>query len=220
MSKPSIIILLGPPGSGKGTQAKFLQKKFNLKYIGSGDILRERKRKKDFTGRKIAQVIDKGGRVPTPVIFKLWMDRMEFFKQKKDFNGFIIDGSPRTVLEAEMIDQALDWYEWNKNKKILLIDVSTKEIIWRLTKRRMCQKCGRIMPFVGKFRKMEECDKCGGKLTIREDDNAKGVRERLKWFQADVRPAINYYRKKKELIRINGEQSIEDVFKEILEKIK
>ncbi len=219
-NNPLIIILLGKPGAGKGTQAKLLIKKFGLKYVGSGDMLRTRKKKKDFTGKKVGRVIDKGKRVPTPVIFKLWMDKFEKFKKDSKFKGMIIDGSPRTTLEADMIEQALEWYEWLKNKKVLLINISKKESIWRLTKRRMCKKCGRILPFVGEFRKMKKCDKCGEKLITRTDDSKKGVEKRLEWFRSEVQPAISYYKKKGELMGIDGEQSIEDVFKDILKVIK
>ncbi len=215
-----IIILLGAPGAGKGTQAKLLQKEFDLNYIGSGDLLRARKKLNDFTGVKIGQVIDQGERVPTPVIFKLWMDKFEEFKKAPKFKGILIDGSPRTTLEADMIEQALDWYEWTKNKRVILVDISTKEVIQRLTKRRMCEQCGRIIPFVGEFKKIKECDKCGGKLITRADDDEKGVRKRLEWFETEVKPAINYYEKRGELIKINGEQSIEDVFKDILKVLK
>jgi len=219
MKKPLIIIILGAQGSGKGTQTKFLMEKFGLEYIGSGDLLRARRKKKDFTGIKTGQVIDAGIRIHTPVIFKLWMDKMEEFKNKPRFKGLIMDGSPRTVMEAEMFELALDWYGWHKNKKVIYIDISLKEAIWRLTKRRMCKKCGRIMPFVGEFRKMKRCDKCGGELYTRKDDNEKAIRKRLGWYQKEVMPVINYYKKRGELIKINGEQPIEKVFKDILKAL-
>lgn len=220
MKKPLIIIILGAQGSGKGTQAKMLMKRFGLEYISSGDLLRARKKKKDFTGIKTGQVIDQGIRIHTPVIFKMWMDKFEEFKKKPRFKGFIIEGSPRTVAEAELLELALDWYEWLENKKVIYIDISLKEAVWRLTKRRMCRKCGRIMPFVGQFRKMKKCDKCGGELFTRKDDNEKAIRKRLGWFKKEVMPVINYYKKRRELIKINGEQSIEDVFQDILKAIK
>ena len=217
--KPLVIIILGAQGSGKGTQAKMLMKKFGLEYIGSGDLLRARRKKKDFTGLKIAEVINQGKRIHTTVIFKMWLDKMGEFKQKRQFKGLIMDGSPRTVVEAELVELALDWYEWAENKKVIYIDISTKEAIWRLTKRRVCRKCGRIMPFVGQYRKMKKCDKCGGELFTRKDDNEKAIRKRLDWHKREVMPVINYYKKRGELIKINGEQSIEDVFKDILKAL-
>ena len=217
---PLIIILLGPQGSGKGTQTELLMKKFGLEYIGSGVLLRARKKKKDFTGIKTGQVIDQGLRIHIPVIFKLWMDKMEEFKKNPQFKGMIIEGSPRTVMEAEMFELALDWYEWHKNKKVIYIDISMKEAVWRLTRRRMCRQCGRIMPFVGKYRAMKKCDQCGGELYTRKDDNEKAIRKRLGWYKKEVIPVINYYKKRGELIKINGEQSIEDAFKDVLKAIK
>lgn len=218
--KPLVVIFLGKPGSGKGTQAELLGEKLGLDHIGSGDLLRQRATKKDFTGRKTNIVTDRGGLIPTPVIFKLWLDKFEEFKKKKRLKGFIIDGSPRQLDETLLINEALEWYEWDKNVKVMLIHISNKEAIWRLTKRRMCQKCEEIIPYVGKFREMTKCPKCGGKLIKRDDDTVQGVKNRLAWFKTDVQPVINYYRKTGKLIKINGEQSIENVFREILSKLK
>jgi len=219
MKKPLVIIFLGKPGSGKGTQAELLGGKLGLDYVGSGDLLRGRKTKKDFTGTKLQKVVDTGGLVPTPVIFKLWLDKFEDFKKKKNLKGFIMDGSPRKIFEAYLIDEALEWYEWDKNVKVMLIDISNKEAIWRLTKRRICKKCGEIVPYIGKFREMKNCPKCKGELIQRADDTVTGVKNRLNWFKTDVQPVIYYYRKTGRLIKINGEQSIEDVFRDILKAI-
>jgi len=222
MSKkhPLILVILGPPGSGKGTQTNFLLKKFKLDYIGSGELLRTRKQKKDYTGKKIAQTIDNGKRVATPVIFRLWMGRLEGLKNKKGFNGFVIDGSPRTKFEAEMLEMALEWYEWDKHKKAIFIDLSEKEAIKRLIARKMCKKCKVVIPCVGKFKHLEKCEKCGGKLVAREDDTKNGIKERLRWYKEEVRPAINYFRKRGELTKVNGDQSIEDVEKDIMKVLK
>ena len=220
MKKSKAVIFLGPPGSGKGTQADLLRKKFGYEYIGSGDLLRTRTKKNDYTGKKIRQVIDSGKRVPTPVIFKIWMDKLESFKKKKDLKGLIMDGSPRTVLEAEMLEQALEWYGWNKNKKVIFIDVSPKEVINRLTKRRMCRKCGKIIPYLGEFKKLERCDKCGGVLIRRADDNLRAIKTKFKWFKTDVLPAFGDYRKRDSLIRIDGEQSIENVAGDISKALR
>ncbi len=219
MKKPLIIIFLGKQGSGKGTQAELLGEKLGLEYVGSGDLLRVRKTQADFTGKKTKTVVDTGGLIPTPVIFKLWLDKFEAFKKRENFNGFIMDGSPRKIFEAYLVDEALEWYEWNKNVKVMLIDISNKEAIWRLTKRRICIKCGEIIPYVGKFREMKKCPKCRGGLIHRTDDTVAGVKSRLTWFKSDVQPVINYYRKTGRLIKINGEQSIEDVFEEVLKKL-
>lgn len=188
--RPLIVILLGRSGSGKGTQAQLLGKKLGLDYVDSGTLLRKRKKRKDFTGKKIAQTIDNGGLVSTPIIFRLWMAKFEDLKKKKNFRGIVTGGSPRKLVEALLIDEALQWYEWDKNVKAVLIDISSKEAISRLAKR------------------------------AREDDTIAGINKRLKWFQTNVVPVINFYRKTKRFIKVNGGQTVENVFKDILKTIK
>lgn len=213
-----VIILLGKSGSGKGTQAELLQEKFKLDYVGSGDLLRARAKKSDYTGKNLGKVLNGGKLAPTAVILKLWLDEAEKLKNKKNLKGFIMDGNPRKILEAYLLDEAFDWYGWNP--KVVLVDISNKEAIWRLTKRRICKKCKNILPFVGEFRKMKKCPECGGQLITRSDDNISSVKKRLAWFKKEVQPIINYYRKTGRLVKINGEQSIEDVYKDILKAIK
>jgi len=218
--KQVAIIILGPAGSGKGTQAKLLQKKFDLEYIGSGRMIRQRQKAKDFTGRKLLEVSwRKGELVPTFLISKLWADRFEKLKQKLEFKGFVLDGSPRKLIEAELVDEALNWYEWQKNVKIILISISQKESFNRLTKRRQCKKCGRLIPWLGEFKKLKKCDKCGGELVIRVDDRLESIKKRLEEFKNKTIPVINYYKKQGRLIKINGEQSIEKVFEDILKTL-
>jgi len=220
MKKSLILMLFGKSGAGKGTQADLLVEKMGLEYIGSGDLLRARRTTKDFTGKKISEVMKKGGLIPTPVIFKLWVDRVDKLKSKKNLKGFIVDGSPRKIFEAYLMDELLEWYEWKENLRLVLIHISDKEAIWRLTKRRQCKKCKEIIPFVGEFRKVKKCPKCGGRLVKRSDDTLAAVKNRLKWFKTDVQPIINYYRRTGRLIKINGEQPIEGVFKDVLKSLK
>ena len=187
---PKIIILLGTSGSGKGTQAKLLQEKLALDYMGSGDMLRERKNIDDFTGRKIKDILERGGFVASAVIFKLWVDKWEKIRNKSEFRGFIIDGSPRKLPEATLIDQSLEWYEWDKYLKALLVDISREEAFSRLSKRG------------------------------REDDTESSINSRLDLFEEEVVPIIEYYEKSNRLTRVNGEQSIEDVHKDIMKAIR
>ncbi len=211
-----VVIILGPPGSGKGTQAELLVKKFKLEYFGSGDALRRRQKIGDFTAKKLVEVMGRGELIPSFVISKLWIDELERFKQRKKINGFISDGSPRKILEAKLFDEALNWYEWQKKAKVIFINISRKESFNRLTKRRKCKKCGRLIPWIGKFKSLKKCDKCGGKLIIRADDKPKAIKKRLEEFKKEVIPVINYYKKQGKLIEINGERSIETIFQDIL----
>ena len=161
-----------------------------------------------------------GGLVPQVRITKVWIDQFEKFKKNPKFKGLVLDGSPRWLIEAQLLDEALGWYEWKKNAKLILIDISRKKAFYRLTKRRVCKNCKRLIPWVGEFKKLKKCDKCGSELIVRLDDNPKSIRERFEMFRKATQPAINYYRKQNRLIKINGEQSIEDVFKDILKAIK
>ncbi len=218
--EPQIIILLGKSGSGKGTQAELLVNKLGFDYIGSGDLLRQRAKKKDFIGKKIAETVKEGGLIPSSAIFKLWLDEAEKLREKKDFKGLIMDGNPRRLMEAYLIDDVLEFYGWSKKEKAVLINISDKEAIWRMAKRRICKKCKNIVPFTKEFKNVTKCPDCGGELVKREDDTTSSVRNRLRWFKKDVQPIVDYYKKTGRLVVVNGEQSIEKVFKDILKSIK
>ncbi|KPJ57301.1 hypothetical protein AMJ49_01730 [Parcubacteria bacterium DG_74_2] len=218
--KPKVIIVLGPPGSGKGTQAGLIVRKFRLEYFGSGLALRNRQKADDFTGKKLIKVMQRGEWAPESVICKLWIDKLEKFKRKRKFNGLVYDGGPRKMLEAKLFDIALNWYEWQKNIKVIFINISKKESLNRLTKRRQCKKCGRLIPWIGKFKEIKKCDKCAGPLIVRADDKPKAIKKRLEEFKKHTIPTIRYYKKQGKLIEINGEQSIENVFKDILKTLK
>ncbi len=220
MKNKLVIILLGPPGSGKGTQAKLLAKKFKLEYLGSGGTLRQRRKRDDFTGKKLKEVMGRGELVPSFVISELLTDKLEKLKKSSKINGFILDGWTRILVEAELIDESLDWYEWQKNVKVILINISNRESFDRLTKRRSCKDCGRLILWIGEFKSLKRCDKCGGSLISRADDKPKTIKKRLEEFKEETKPVIDYYKKQGRLIKINGEQSIDNVFKDILKTLK
>ncbi len=211
-----IIILMGPPGSGKGTQAKMIADRFNFQYLGSGDFLRAYSKKKNFTGKKLLQAMNKGKLVPSFVVVKILIDELEKLKNKN--KGLVLDGWTRIKTEAILLDEAIKWYEW-KNTKVFLIKISNKESFDRLTKRRQCLKCRRLIPWIGEFKKLDKCDQCEGKLVVRMDDNVSSIKKRLEEYKRETISTINYYKKEKRLIEINGEQSIEGVFRDILKKI-
>lgn len=217
---PFSLIIYGRAGSGKGTQADLLAKKFKLEHFSSGEALRNRQKVNDFTGQKLIKVMSEGKWVPECTIIKIWMDKLEEFKQKRNFKGWIYDGGPRLTLETELLDKALAWYEWQKNIKVLLIDISEKTTYDRLTKRRQCKKCKTLIPWVGKFKLLQKCHKCGGELIHRVDDKPEAIKERLAQFKKYTIPQINYFKKQGKFIKINGEQSIEDVFKDVLKALK
>jgi len=215
-----VIIIFGPPGSGKGTQAKLISKKLNLEYFGSGAALRRRQKIGDFTGKKLSKVMNQGQWVPESTVIKLWMDNLEECKKKRNFKGWVYDGGPRKILEAQLLDITLKWYDWNKKVKVLYIYISNKEAFDRLTKRRQCKKCGELIPWIGEFKKLKKCHKCGGELIHRPDDKPGAMRKRLAEFKKHTLPVIDYFKKQGKIIKINGEQNIENVFKDILKVLK
>ena len=189
-SQFKFLSILGKPGSGKGTQADLLENKFPFEHISTGALLRQRTKKHDFIAKRLHEIMETGGLVPTPSVFQLWMPRLERLRKQKKFQGVVFDGSPRKLYEAQMLDELLSLYKWDKNFKVVYIVISDKEAFRRLLKRG------------------------------RSDDDRKDVLYRLKVFNKEVVPVISYYKKKKELIEINGEQSREDVHREIMKKLK
>ena len=212
--QPQIIVLMGRSGCGKGTQAKFIQKEFGFDYLSSGDLLRARIKKDDFSGKKLNKVISKGDLAPTFFISHLWSEKIGEKKDKLNLGGLIIDGSPRSLLEAELMDDIFEWYEWT-NIKVILLDISNKEAFGRLTKRRICKKCGQQIPWIGQSKKLKRCPQCGGELITRFDDKPEAIKARLDFYKKDVQPAVDYYKKQGKLIRVSGEQPIEDVRQEV-----
>jgi len=212
-------VLMGRSGSGKGTQAKLLMEKFgNLFYISTGDLFRDLASQETDVGQRIKKIIETGGLPYDDLATTLWMREIAY-KVKED-QGIMADGFPRRLNEAENLYQFLEFLGRENNTFYLLIDISKEEAFNRLTKRRICKKCGRLIPWVGEFRKLEVCDKCGGELETRPDDTDEAINNRMDYFEERVVPAIKFFEEKGKLIKINGEQSIEDVFEEILEKIK
>jgi len=217
--KPTVMLIMGPQGSGKGTQAKLLAKKFGFEYVGSGDSLRVVQKTGSFTGKKLLKVMNTGALVPNFALVNVLGNVLEKLKKRGKVKGVILDGWNRMMIESIMVDEALEWYEWDKNVKVILINISRKESYNRLTKRRQCNKCGQLIPWMGEFKNLKKCDKCGGELVVRPDDNLASIKKRLEEYKNQTVPVVNLYKKRGELIVINGEQSIEDVFKEVLKKL-
>jgi len=210
-----IFILLGAPGSGKGTQAKFIAEKFNIPHISTGDIFRYNIRNNTKLGKEAKTYIDKGLLVPDELTCSIVDDRLN----KEDCeNGYILDGFPRTMEQAKILSQLLSEKE-QKVDYVLNIIASDQSVVKRLSSRRMCS-CGEVYHVVSKKPKTEGiCDKCGKKLYIRDDDKKETVSKRLMAYHKQTQPLEEFYKKSGVLININGEQTQAKVFEEILKVI-
>lgn len=206
------MILLGPPGAGKGTQAKSISDKYLIPHISTGDIFRKNISEKTPLGIKAKEYIDKGQLVPDEVTIDIVKDRLQ---QEDCKNGFLLDGFPRTVNQAEALDQFLS----SLGKDIdnaLLIDVPKENILERMTGRRVCISCGASYHI--KFNPTMvsgKCDKCGGEVIQRKDDTEETVGERLKVYDNQTQPLIDYYKKQNKLLTVDGTKEICDVFRSI-----
>ncbi len=207
-----LIILLGPPGAGKGTQAEEIAQKYNLVYISTGDILRKAVKEETSMGRNAREYMDQGQLVPDNLVVEIVRDRL----MKPDCaNGALLDGFPRTVDQAVFLDQVLPDIG-AKIDRVLLIEVEENELIERLTGRRVCSNCGANYHIKYKPPQVRNvCDQCGGDLYQREDDSLATVKERLEVYKKQTEPLIKFYQGKGLLSSIDGNQNIEDVFGQV-----
>ncbi len=204
-----IIILLGAPGVGKGTQAQLISKEYGIPQISTGDILRAEVKNETPLGREAKRYMDSGELVPDELIVKMMEKRIT---QDDCKNGFILDGFPRTVAQAEAFEKMLQEHGL-KLDHVILIDVPKEEIILRLTGRRICPKCGAVYHIRYNPPKSEGvCDKCKTPLIQRDDDKEDVVKNRLAVYEKSTKPLVEYYEGKGKLVRIDGVGSIDEIF--------
>lgn len=207
-----ILIILGPQGSGKGTQAQILAEKLGLYCFDAGSFLRELA-KKDL---KINKIIDKGILVEDDIMFTLVTDFFE--KNTKNLDNIIFDGYPRSVKQYKLLKNWLLEKGLSFNKAIFL-DLSEEETIRRLSARRTCSACGRVYNLITNPPDGDFCE-CGGSLVQRDDDNPESIKNRLQYFWETTRPLINLLDEEGILIKIDGAKPIEAISQEILERLK
>ena len=213
--KATTIIILGRPGSGKGTQAALIAKKIKADALGTGDLLRDLADEKTYLAKQLAPILKKGKLVPTWLASFVWIRELGNTHPKQ---RIIFDGSPRTLAEAKMLDEVLAWYDRSK-KLVILIDISVKESVKRLLTRRICSSC-RTPAIEAAYKDTEiRCHICRGKLIRRTDDKPKVIKKRLKIFDKDVTPIVKHYRLKGHLKIVNGKQDPDKVTKDILKII-
>lgn len=206
------LVLLGPPGAGKGTQAKKLMEKYSIPEISTGDILRRAVAEGTPLGRDAKVSMDKGELVPDSTVLGLVYARL---KKGDCAKGYIFDGFPRNVAQAESLDKMLHALHVPISVAVS-IDVERSELMKRMTGRRICSACGQLHNVYFLPPKKEgACDKCGSALYMRDDDREETVRRRLDVYEAQTAPLIEYYNKKTILKRVTGAGSVYDIFQKI-----
>ena len=213
------IILLGPPGAGKGTAAKLIAEKYLIPQISTGDIFREAVKKETELGKQVKAIMERGELVPDELTVNLVRERLS---QPDTQKGYILDGFPRTVNQAEALSK------FQEVNAVINFNISEEEIVRRLSGRRVCKNCGAIYHITDYPPKKEGiCDKCGGELYQRDDDKIEAIKNRLRVYEKQTAPLIDYYREKGILYDINTSvdpkeitpetsfKQIEEIFKQL-----
>lgn len=207
------IIMLGAPGAGKGTQAKMIAEKCGIPHISTGDIFRANIKNGTELGAKAKEYMDKGFLVPDELVCDLVVDRIQQADCEK---GYILDGFPRTIPQAEALENALNAIE-QKLDYAIDIDVPDENIINRMSGRRACVGCGATYHVLFNPTKVEgKCDVCGESLILRDDDKPETVKKRLDVYHTQTQPLIDFYTERKVLVEVDGTQSMDKVFDDIM----
>ena len=218
MKKEINIIFFGAPGAGKGTQAKKISKELNLPHIDTGSLIREAITNQTELGKKAKGFVETGKLVPDDLVIALIKEKLIGLK-KNDFCGFILDGYPRTIPQANALEEMLRDLNL-KLTNVLNVTVNENVLIKRLSSRRLCtnKSCGEIYNLITKIPKLEgRCDICGSDLYQRKDDTEEAAKERLNEYNTKTAPLEKYYRDKNKLVDINGNKEPNDVYNQILE---
>ena len=203
------IIMLGAPGAGKGTQAKMIAEKYGLPHISTGDFFRANIKNGTELGKEAKEYMDKGLLVPDELTVRLLLDRVA---QDDCKNGYVLDGFPRTIPQAEVLDEKLSELG-EKVDYAINVDVPDENIVNRMSGRRACLNCGATYHIVSIPPKKEGiCDVCGSELVLRDDDRPETVQNRLKVYHEQTQPLIDFYEKKGVLRSVDGTLPMEEVF--------
>jgi adenylate kinase len=203
------IILLGPPGSGKGTQAEKLNDDLGLIRLSTGDMLREAVRDKTELGIMAKEYMDRGDLVPDDVVIGLVKEKVSSLKE-----GFVLDGFPRTVQQADALSEFVDI------DHVVNLDVDDEELVSRMSNRRSCPECNVVYHLIHKPPMKDGlCDKCGSALYHRSDDTEETVRARLKVYRDNTYPLIEYYTRKGKLVNVDGKGDINQIYRAIEESL-
>ncbi|MEN3185949.1 MAG: adenylate kinase [Atribacterota bacterium] len=211
------IILLGPPGAGKGTQAKMIEKDFGIPQLSTGDIIRLAIQNQTEWGKRAEEFVKAGKLVPDEVVIGIVREKLS---GRELDSGFILDGFPRTLPQAEVLEKMLQELGIRIDA-VLYFKMDSDEIVKRLSARRVCEKCQTPYNLLSKPPRNDEiCDNCGGKVVQRPDDRPEVIRERLRVYEEQTRPLVEFYARKGLLKVVSADGSIEDVYERVKEILK
>ncbi|MGA8540969.1 MAG: adenylate kinase [Terriglobales bacterium] len=207
------VILLGPPGAGKGTQSKQIAERYGVPQISTGDLLREHVARGTELGLRAKAIMARGELVPDDLMYGIVADRLRGADCER---GFVLDGFPRTAAQAGWLDAFLEKEVFDKSKKcppvVIQLLVDYTQLLLRLTGRRSCPTCGRLYNIHFQPPRVDElCDCDGSKLVIRDDDREEVISERLTAYETQTRPVVDYYRAQRRLVAINADRAIDEV---------
>ena len=210
------VVLLGPPGAGKGTQAARIVEKYGVPHISTGDIFRANIKAGTELGKRAQEYMNRGELVPDELVVEIATDRLAADDCKE---GFLLDGFPRTVFQAEKLDEFLA-SKGRKIEHVLNIEVGRDDLMARLTGRRVCKSCGASFHVVNIPPKQEGiCDNCGAELVQRADDNEETASNRIEVYNRETKPLIDYYEKAGNIVNIDGGKAAEEVFAAIADRL-
>jgi adenylate kinase len=210
------LVILGAPGSGKGTQAARIAERAGIRHISTGDLLRDAVAAGTPLGKRVEGIMSSGKLVPDEVVVELIEEKLSDGREKARYDGWVLDGFPRTLAQAEALDGVLRRMGATIDA-VVYIDIDREVIVKRLSDRRTCVSCGAVYHLVSKRPAVEgTCDVCGGELVLREDDKQETVRKRLEVFESETLPILHFYEKRGTVRRVDGAKPIDVVTSDIV----
>ena len=213
--QPLIVIFLGAPGAGKGTQAAGVAQEMDMAHISSGDLFRQAVERGDELGRRVKAFMEKGALVPDEITIQMVLERLAQPSKQK---GIILDGFPRNLTQAESLDKALAG-QGKSVARVVYIRVEQPELVKRLSNRWLCKRCQTPYTRDAAEGKAETCGKCGGELYQRADDSPETVKKRLEVYFKDTAPLIDYYRRQDKLAEVDGAGDVKEVTRRIVKAV-